>query len=294
MRAIMTLVGRNLRVFLRDKTSVFFSLLAVFIIIGLYALFLGDVTLRSIESEMPQGTEGIRWMVDSWIMAGILAVNAVTVTLGMFGVMIEDEEKKRLGGFLVAPIRRSQLTAGYLGASWVAGFLLCVLTLVLAEIYIVSSGGELLPLDTMLKVLGLTALQVFSASTMVFFLVSFIRSSSGFATLSTVLGTVIGFLTGIYIPIGSLPKAVQSVVKLIPSSHAAALMRQMFMEEPMNKVFGGSAPEELRSGFMQSFGAELTMGDQVISVPVMLLVIGGSGLLFMLLSVWRMNRRRLH
>jgi multidrug/hemolysin transport system permease protein len=34
---------RNLKVFFRDKSSVFFSLLSAIIIIGLYVLFLGDV-----------------------------------------------------------------------------------------------------------------------------------------------------------------------------------------------------------------------------------------------------------
>ncbi len=35
-------IGRNLKLFFRDKSAVFFSLLAVFIIIGLYRFFLGD------------------------------------------------------------------------------------------------------------------------------------------------------------------------------------------------------------------------------------------------------------
>ena len=39
---------RNLKVFFRDKPSVFFSLLAAFIIIGLYVLFLGDVWTKNI------------------------------------------------------------------------------------------------------------------------------------------------------------------------------------------------------------------------------------------------------
>ena len=34
---------RNLKLFFKDRAAVFFSLLAVFILIGLYALFLGDV-----------------------------------------------------------------------------------------------------------------------------------------------------------------------------------------------------------------------------------------------------------
>ena len=36
---------RNLKVFFRDRSSVFFSLLAVFIIIALYAVFLGDTSV---------------------------------------------------------------------------------------------------------------------------------------------------------------------------------------------------------------------------------------------------------
>ena len=51
---------RNLLLFFRDKTSVFFSLLAVFIIIGLYALFLGDVWISSF-SDM----QGVRFLMDS-------------------------------------------------------------------------------------------------------------------------------------------------------------------------------------------------------------------------------------
>ena len=43
---------RNLKLFFKDKAAVFFSLLAVFIIIGLYALFLGDVWTDSF-SDVP-------------------------------------------------------------------------------------------------------------------------------------------------------------------------------------------------------------------------------------------------
>ena len=40
---VANFMKRNLRLFFRDKMSVFFSLLSVFIIIGLYVLFLGDM-----------------------------------------------------------------------------------------------------------------------------------------------------------------------------------------------------------------------------------------------------------
>ena len=39
---------RSLRLYFRDKGAVFFSLLAVLIVFGLYALFLGDVYTDSL------------------------------------------------------------------------------------------------------------------------------------------------------------------------------------------------------------------------------------------------------
>ena len=41
---------RNLKLFFRDKSSVFFSLLAVLIVIGLYAFFLGNQLVNSFDN----------------------------------------------------------------------------------------------------------------------------------------------------------------------------------------------------------------------------------------------------
>ncbi|HOV70418.1 MAG TPA: ABC transporter permease, partial [Clostridia bacterium] len=89
---VLTFTARNLKLFFRDKAAVFFSLLAVFIIIALYALFLSDMQVNQLK--VFAGEKTARFLVDSWIMAGILAVNSVTITLGAFGVIINDEERK--------------------------------------------------------------------------------------------------------------------------------------------------------------------------------------------------------
>jgi multidrug/hemolysin transport system permease protein len=292
MATIFHLAGRNVKVFLRDRTAVFFSMLSVFIIIGMYAIFLGNTTVRSLENAVGPGVSGVRWLVDSWIMAGILVVNTITVTLGMFGVMIEDETKKRMSGFLVAPISRGKLVAGYLIAANVVGFLLSILALVLAEVYIISGGGSLLSLSALLKVIGLIAYSVVSSSTLIFFCISFFRTASGFSTFSTILGTVIGFITGIYLPIGVLPDALQKVITFVPATHAAALMRQIIMEAPLAQVFNG-APAEISSEFSRVYGVRLFLNGNEIGPGVMLIVIGGAGLLFLALSVIRMTRRKI-
>jgi multidrug/hemolysin transport system permease protein len=63
---ILALTKRHLKLFFRDKASVFFSLLSVIIIIALYVLFLGDMISGSMAD-----TPGFRYVMDSWIMAGI-------------------------------------------------------------------------------------------------------------------------------------------------------------------------------------------------------------------------------
>ncbi len=76
-----------------------FSLLAVFIIIALYAVFLGDTITGGMED-----VEGIDFLMNSWIIAGILAVISMTSTLGAFGIMVEDRAKKDRQGFYGVPI----------------------------------------------------------------------------------------------------------------------------------------------------------------------------------------------
>ena len=102
------LVLRNLRIFFRDRSAVFFSLLAVFIIIGLYVLFLGDMMASSLKD-----VAGSRFLMDSWIMAGLLAVTSMTTTLGAFGIMVDDQSKKIIKDFYCSPVIFNK--SGYYG-----------------------------------------------------------------------------------------------------------------------------------------------------------------------------------
>ena len=98
---------RNLLVFFKDKASVFFSLLSVFIIIGMYALFLGDVWTRSMSD-----ITGARTIMDSWIVAGLIAVTSVTTTMGAFGAMVEDKTKKIIKDIHSSPLPRASIDRG--------------------------------------------------------------------------------------------------------------------------------------------------------------------------------------
>ncbi|MDR0381257.1 MAG: ABC transporter permease [Oscillospiraceae bacterium] len=276
---------RNLLVFFRDRTSVFFSFLGVIIIIGLYVLFLGDI-MRSDLDDVP----GNRFLMDSWVMAGMLAATGVTTTLGAFGAMVTDKSQGITRDLSAAPISRRALAGGYVASAYVIGVLLTLVSLVFAELYIVAYGGRLLPVGALCKLLCLVLLSVFASSGPLFFLSTFLKSTSAFATVSTIVGTLIGFLTGIYIPIGSLPAAVQFVVKAFPISHAGVLFRQVMMEAPIAASFAGAPPEVL-SDFRAAMGISFFAGETEIPWGVSLLILLATGLVFYFLSVARLSKK---
>lgn len=282
------LLLRNLRVYFRDKASVFFSLLSVLIIILLYALFLGDAWSSG---SFFQGRAGVKNMMDSWIMAGLLAVVSVTSTMGAFGIMVEDKSRKIMKDFASSPLSRAGLTGGYILSAFLIGLLMSLVTAVFAVIYMVARGGAFPGLPVLGKTMLLIIISSLSNTSLVLFLISFINSVNAFSTASTLIGTLIGFLTGIYMPIGQLPEAVQTIIKVVPTSHAAALLRQTLMEEPLQKVFAG-APAEMVNAFKETMGVTLSVASKPLTPMTHVLVLTASFVIFSLLSLWSLSRKK--
>ena len=204
--------------------------------------------------------------------------------------MVEDKVKKITKDFYSAPVSRTSIAGGYIISSFVIGTILSLVTLVLSEIYIVLNGGEFLGFSALLKTLGLILLSTYTGTSMVLFIVSFVKSQNAFAAISTVTGTLVGFLTGIYIPIGSLPEYVQFIVKLFPMSHSALLLRNVIME-PLKRLFC-KCPAEQAAVFRQTMGMEFTIGGHTVSSLASILFLVFSGALFFALSVLSLSRKR--
>ena len=122
---------RNVLLYFRDKTAVFFSLLAVFILIALYVFFLGDLTSKGLP-DFPSK----KLLLTSWFIAGILAVTSMTTTLASFGILVEDRANNRIMDFYASPISRAKLVGGYISSALFIGFIMCTLTFIVANIYL--------------------------------------------------------------------------------------------------------------------------------------------------------------
>jgi len=274
---MITMTKRNIKLYFRDKTNMFFSMLSVLIMVAVFAMFLGAGNW---------GGEGIR---DSWLMAGVMAMATLTTSLGAFSRMIEDKEDKVAKGFYASPIKRSHITISYIVSPFVVSVIMTTITGIAFGAYILATGGEMPGIAGILQLIGLIILSSITATPLVCFVVSLLKTVSAFGTISTIIGTLAGFLMGIYMPIGNAPGAVQVVMMLFPPSHAATLFRQILMERPMELALYG-APIEIAQEINETLGVVFTIGDFEITPMVSIIYMVFFAVVFFGLSAMQMRK----
>ena len=287
MKKYINLTKRNCLVFLRDRGAVGFSLLAMLIVLMLMGVFLGDMNQNNVLYLLEEyggvrnrlvDEENARQLVQYWTLAGILAVNAVMVTLTVIGTVVEDVEDGRIACFYSAPIKQHGIAFSYIASAILIGVLFCMLTLGIALIYIVATGGQPLGMKALGKLLLLIILNVSMFAIVMYLVALFIKSSSAWSGLGTVVGTLVGFLGGIYLPMGFLPEGVANMLKYIPVLHGTALMRDVCCKDILKETFQG-IPTQVVTEYKEYIGIQITMGGEVVSSEFQILFLIGCGIL---------------
>ncbi len=279
------MTSRGLKIFFKNKGGIFFSLLGVIIIFGLFIFFIGDSITKGLDF-----LDNAKYVMNSWVVAGMLASAAITTSMGAYAVMVSDRENKCVKDFYSSPLKRSSVAAGYMCTGMIISVVMSIVTLIFGEIYIVANGGEMIGIMTMVKVLGVIVLSSFASSAMVCFIVSFVKTSNTYTMISIILGTLIGFLVGAYICIGELPAGVQWVIKCFPCAHAAALFRQLLMGDGMTSGFA-NLPASALSDFQNKVGVTFTYGSWNPGAWFHVAVLSVTGVVFYLLAIINMSRK---
>ncbi|MBM7462769.1 ABC transporter permease [Microbacterium dextranolyticum] len=289
MRTVMAYAGRNLRLFARDPLGVFLALTGAMVVFLLYSLFLGQTQVDSLAS-LPGVDRGqARDFVDAWMFAGVVAVAAVTTPLAALSVFVEDAASGRFRDFLVSPVRRAQLVLGYLGSAFVVGLVMTLLVLAVAVAYLAATGRTVPDAGSLSVIVGWTALSVAAYTALWAFVVSFLPTTGAFSGLSTLVGTLTGFVAGAYIPLGALPDTVRDGVAVLPFAQSAMLVRREFAAAPLEALTRGASPAT--SDLARVYGIDLTFGGGIVPVWVAAAVLASMVLVFTALAVIRIRAR---
>ena len=275
---------RNLKIFVKDKANIFFALLAPLIVLGLYILFLGktqtDALLEALKGMGVTGADGdIRSFADCWMLSGVMASAGVTVPLCACGVMVQDQTRGIRNDLLSSPVPRWMPPAAYFLSVVLAGFLIGLAVLALCLGWLALSGSWFLTALEVLGLVGLLFLSVLSSSTLLVFVVGFLRTEGAFTGLNVILGTVIGFLIGAYMPLSMFPKGVQYVTLFVPGSYSAALFRNLFLNGALENISQNvSAP--FAESLAEQYSLRLDAFGTSLSPAATAVILAGTVLLF--------------
>lgn len=286
MLKLFQLTKRNASLYFRDRMAVFSSLLSMIIIIGLMLIFLGDMYidgLNEIFESIPDAgnkTKDAKLLVLSWTTAGIIPINAVMVTLSSLTSMISDKTSGKINSIYTAPISRTVISASYIASAWITSVIVCILTLAISEIYFFAKGMEVFSAAVHLELFGMIAVNSFTYSAIMYLLAALIKSESAWGAIGTIIGTLVGFLGGVYLPIGQFSGVIASLLKCTPIIYSTVMFRQVMTDSLTDEVLSGASSEVINE-YKSFMGIDIDLFGKSLSAAGCIAIMLIFGIAFM-------------
>ncbi len=295
------LVKRNLLMYLRDKGVVFFSLLSMLVSLCLMIFFLGDINIDMLTDKLSliPGRDLAKDEIDAyllilaWTVGGIIPVNSVMVTLSSYSGMIRDKNSKRSDAIYTSPVNRTVIALSYITATCLASIIICVLTFAFAEVFFVIKGGSVLSVLSHYKVILMIIINSFSYSAIMYLFATLVKTQSAWSGFGTVIGALVGFFGGIYMPVGQLSELLQKIVKCTPVIYSTVMFRNVICEDMFEVLFSG-VPSEISEVYSNTMGINITLFEHNVSPIICCVISVASGCVCLALGmlVLRIKRRK--
>ena len=286
MYMVLQQTRRNLKIFLKDKANIFFSLLSPLIVLALYVLFLGrtqsDGMLEALGQAGIAGAaaeEAVRAFCDGWMLAGCLSCACITVPMCACGIMVQDKRRGVWADLLASPVPRWVPSAAYFLSVLAAGLAIAGAVLAVGFVWLAASGSWYLSAADVFGCIGVLALSVLSSSAFLILVVSFMRSEGAFTGLNVIVGTVIGFFIGAYMPVSYFPKGIQYLTLFIPGSYSAGLFRNFVMGGALGNI-SETVSQGFAEGLIKEYSFTFDFFGAEIAPPAMAAVLAAAAVLF--------------
>lgn len=116
--------------------------------------------------------------------------------VGRFSLKVHDEELSIARSFAITPASRWRIVISYIVSGLVASFLLSVITLFVGEMYIWLTGGEFLPFESWIRLIGIILINVLCCSSIMFFIASLVKKRVPLVPFRRLLGLLLVLLPG--------------------------------------------------------------------------------------------------
>ncbi|MBO7409478.1 MAG: ABC transporter permease [Candidatus Methanomethylophilaceae archaeon] len=284
MNSVFAFSKRCCLLYFRDRSAVFFSLMASLIVVMLYLLFLRESLISGNEDVKDMGH-----LVDAWVLSGIVGITSVTCSSAALQTMVTDRGERMSDDFTVTPMGPYRLAAGYVLSTFLTGLIMSYIMLAVSVVYMVMTDCPLSASGVIVSALLVLPASL-SGSVIMFAVTTFIKTVGAFSGMYTVVSVAIGFVTGIYIPFGSMPSIVGTSAVFVPATQMSSLFRKFLAGDAMDNSLG-DAPAATLEEFRTDMGFDLFIGDTEFTVLASLLYVLAVTVVFFLIAVWNVRRK---
>lgn len=291
MKAVISLVNRNRKLFFRDKGMFFSALITPFILIVLYAIFLAKVYKDSFTSAFPEGftitDKLIEGTVASQLVAALLAVSCVTVTFCVNLTMVQDKASGARKDFNVSPVSRSKIYLGYFIATVLNSLMVNGLALVIGLLYIGKMGWYLSFVDVLWIIFDELLLVLFGST--LSSIISYPLTTQGqMSAVGTIVSAGYGFICGAYMPISNFGSGLQKALSYLPGTYGTSLIKNHMLRGVFEEMESEKMPDELITAIRETLDCNPQFYGNVVNTTQMVFIMAGSivvlGAIFLLMT----------
>lgn len=291
MKAVISLVNRNRKLFFRDKGMFFSALITPFILIVLYATFLAKVYKDSFTSAFPEGftitDKLIEGTVASQLVAALLAVSCVTVTFCVNLTMVQDKASGARKDFNVSPVSRSKIYLGYFIATVLNSLMVNGLALVIGLLYIGKMGWYLSFMDVLWIIFDEILLVLFGST--LSSIISYPLTTQGqMSAVGTIVSAGYGFICGAYMPISNFGSGLQKALSYLPGTYGTSLIKNHMLRGIFEEMESEKLPDELITAIRETLDCNPQFYGNVVNTTQMVFIMAGSivvlGAIFLLMT----------
>ena len=244
-KQLIHLANRHFLVFIKDKLTLFFSLLGPFIVILVFLLFLKNIQVDAVMGYLRKiGIHGsgsnikkeITKLVLNDMFGGVVATSIITVSFATCSKVVDDKISGVSRLYMASPIKSSILTGSYILAAFFTSFVINLTVYFISIIVLAATGAFYMTIADVFINIALIFFGVMSATTIFIVLVEGLTKATQVTTLGSIIGATSGFFLGAYVPLSQLDNIVQKAALMLPGTYTVNVLKEGYLKKAVVEV----------------------------------------------------------
>lgn len=286
-RKLLYLIGRNTKLYFKDKMLFFTSLITPIILLFLFFTFLKNVYINDFQKAL-QGfaidSKILNGMAGAWLLSSVLSVSSVTVAFCANLIMAQDKVNGTINDFKITSAKPVTINISYFISTFFVVILIMLSVLLIGSIYIAIVGWYIPVADFFMMLLDIF-INVLFGTLLSSIVMVFVNSQGMQSAVASLVSAMYGFISGAYMPISSFSKGLANFLGLLPGTYGTSILRNHCMQGYLQAMLNNDIPSEAIKAIKDGFDANIYVFDNSISLGGMYGIFLGSCAVLVLIFV---------